>query len=135
MTTNAEMLADRYGKRKSAGKGGRPTQNQVGIAIVAALALVGFVVWAWSSVSTKSADVTLVSSGSKPLSDTSFEVYGKVTRPAEGTVRCALRVQALNFAVVGYREIELAPGTTTFDTTVYSFAAAVSASVQSCWLQ
>jgi hypothetical protein len=50
-------------------------------------------------------------------------------------VRCALRVQALNFAVVGYREITLDPGVATFDTNVYSFAPGVSASVQSCWLQ
>jgi hypothetical protein len=77
----------------------------------------------------------VVSSGSSHVSLLSFNVKGEVSRPDGGVVRCALRVQALNFAVVGYREIELAAGVTTFDAVVYSTEPGVNASVQRCWLQ
>ena len=99
------------------------------------LLLALFLVWALSAVTASNGKVSLVSSGSKLLTDNSFQVYGKVSRPDGGVVRCAARIQALNFAVVGYREIELPAGVTSFDTTVYSFAPGVSASVTGCWLQ
>jgi|GEM_PF-1042991 len=131
MSSTQDLLADRYGRRS----GTSALKNRVWAFGVAAIILVLFLVWALITVTAPKNAVAVVSSGAQPLTANSFRVYGEVSRPDGGVVRCALRVQALNFAVVGYREIELPAGTTTFDATVYSFAPGVNASVTGCWLQ
>ncbi len=131
MTSNQDLLADRYGRRVGASK----SKNRAWIFSFAALALAAFTFWAITAINAPTNSVAVVSSGSKQVSSLSFSVQGKVSRPAGGVVRCALRVQALNFAVVGYREIELAAGVTTFDELVYSTEPGVNASVQRCWVQ
>jgi len=135
MTTNAQMLADRYGRRVSGSNGNSPIKRRFALAAFAAVAIVVFAVWAWFSITASTSAVSVVSSAAKPIDASTFEVSGKVARPAGGVVRCALQAQALDFAVVGYREIELAAGVDTFTAKVFSFAPAVSASVQRCWLQ
>jgi hypothetical protein len=100
------------------------------VAVVAA-----FVVWGISAVTAPNNAVAVTSSVSKPVGTSGFRVSGTVSRPDGGVVRCALQVQALDFSVVGYREITLQAGVTTFGETVLSVTPGVSASVTRCWLQ
>ena len=131
MSSTAELLADRYGTRPKASV---PKNRRVWVGF-AVLALAVIVVWVFSSLNAPTSKVALVSSESKPVGKLGYEVSGKVSRPAGGVVRCALQVQALDFSVVGYREVTLAAGVTDFDTRVFSVAPGVNASVTRCWLQ
>ena len=131
MTSTEQLLADRYGRRPVSGV----SKNRRRGFVFGALALTGFTIWAVASLSAPTSAVSVVSSVSKPLGRDAFEVSGKVVRPVGGLVRCALQVQALNFAVVGYREITLEAGVTSFSTKVFTIAPGVSASVARCWLQ
>ena len=131
MTSTEQLLAERYGRGPKASV----AKNRRWIYVFGALALITFTIWALATASTSGNAVAVVSSVSKPVGKTGFEVSGTVSRPAGGVVRCALQVQALDFSVVGYREITLGAGVTSFDERVFTIAAGVSASVTHCWLQ
>ena len=131
MTSAEQLLADRYGRKPKASA----QKRRLLIWAVSTVAVTIFVIWALTSIGARQNAVAVVKSGAKPLSATSFQVSGEVSRPKDGVVRCALQIKALNFAVVGYREITLAAGVTKFDEVVYSAAPGVDASVARCWLQ
>ena len=131
MTSAEQLLADRYGRKPKASAQNR----RLLIWAVSTIAFTIFVIWAVTSISGRQNPVSLIKSGAQPLTATSFQINGEVSRPADGVVRCALQIKALNFAVVGYREITLAAGVTTFDEVVYSATPGVDASVAGCWLQ
>ena len=131
MSSTDELLADRYGRRPKASV----SKNRRLVIVLVALTLAVIGVWAFASQSAPTDRVSLVFSESKPIGKLGYVVSGKVSRPAAGVVRCALQVQALDFSVVGYREVTLAAGVTDFDTRVFSVAPGVNASVTRCWLQ
>ena len=131
MNSTADMLADRYGRRPKS----VATKNRRWMFAFLGAALAVFIIWGISAVTAPNNAVALSSSASKPVGKTGFRVSGTVSRPSGGVVRCALQVQALDFSVVGYREITLPAGVTTFDSTVFSVVPGVSASVTRCWLQ
>ncbi len=130
MTATDDLLADRYGRGPKASV----AKNRVLMFVFAGLVLLAFVAWALITASSAGNSVAVVSSVSKPIGKTAFEISGTVSRPAGGVVRCALQVQALDFSVVGYREIDLAASVTSFSAKVFSIAPGVSASVTGCRL-
>ena len=131
MTSTQELLADRYGRRLGSSK----SKNRTRIIIAAAAMLTVFVVWAIASITSQEPGISVTSSKFSLVTNTNFEVTGVIARPAKGTVTCAVRVQALDFSVVGYREITLEPNATTFSANVFATRPGVNASVARCWLR
>jgi hypothetical protein len=131
MTSTAELLADRYGRRVSSSK----SKKRTWIVVTAAVLLAAFIVWAIAAVSAPKTNVSVVSSKFKVVNERNFAVTGKISRTAQGPVTCAVKVQALDFGVVGYREVNLASNETTFKTNVFATRPAVNASVARCWLR
>jgi hypothetical protein len=121
-------LAERYGKTAtSAGA----TRNRI-IALAVALVAI-FLGWAiWVTVSGAS-DVKSQVLGYEVLSPEQTSVKFSVQSPA-GAAKCAIQVLNQGFAVVGYKEVEVAsPGV--FETFVNTTELGVTGLVDKCWLK
>ena len=95
--------------------------------------MVAFTIWAITSITAQQSGVGVISSKFSMVTPQNFLVTGEVSPTAKGAVTCALKVQALDFGVVGYREIVLEPNETTFSTNVFTTRPGVNASVARCW--
>ena len=131
MTSTAELLADRYGRRVSSSK----SKKRAWMIVVAGTLLVGFIAWAIVAVSEPKTNVSVVSSKFKVVNERNFEITGKISRTTQGLVTCAVKVQAIDFGVVGYREVNLPSNEKTFRTNVFATRPGVNASVARCWLR
>jgi len=128
MNSETELLAERYGKTAtSAGA----TRNRI-IALAVALVAI-FLGWAiWVTVSGAS-DVKSQVLGYEVLSPEQTSVKFSVQSPA-GAAKCAIQVLNQGFAVVGYKEVEVAsPGV--FETFVNTTELGVTGLVDKCWLK
>lgn len=130
MTSTQELLADRYGRRVGSSK----SKNRTRMIVAAAILLVIFVIWAISSITAQQSGISVISSKFSLVTDQHFKVSGVIARPSNGSVTCAVKVQALDFGVVGYREVTLEPNVTSFSTDVFAVQPGVNASVARCWL-
>jgi hypothetical protein len=94
-----ELQASRYGRTKKASK-----RDRVFAISIAAVALIGFLVWGISTTAINANNVTADVHGFTVLSDQQTEVKFKVTRPKQAPVLCQVEILDASYAVVGYRE-------------------------------
>lgn len=125
------MLADRYGRR------GRTRGVIVAgfVGGVAALALLGYVIWGTLAQSFAAVDADTV--GFTTPDAHSITITFQVTLPSETAFACALEAQDEDHGIVGWRIVEYAADpahTRTFAETLPTTAAATTGLVRSCWI-
>lgn len=133
MSAESDLIASRYGKTATATK---RTRNL--IILAAAIVLAGFLSWAaWVSLS-GAAEVKSKDLSYEILNQNQATVKFSVELPPNASQGAICAVQVLNqgFAVVGYRELEIAPGASgTYQTLVNTTELGVSGHLDKCWLK
>ena len=131
MTSQSDLVSERYGKSKK-----RSSRERLLWGALATALLLTFFVWAVS--------VTIEGANRVTSQDLAYEILGpnqakvkfEVTKPANTDVICAVKVLNNGFAVVGYREIEIAASPeklVTLETLVNTSELGVTGLVDSCW--
>ena len=130
MSSDAEILAERYGRKPK--RASRAQRN--GLIAGMGILLVAFLVWAWSVAleSSNRAEVEVASFVIEDAQHATVEVK-PIHLPARSTT-CAIQVQNEKFAIVGFRELTFAPGDLAVRTlNVNTTELGVSASIWRCW--
>lgn len=125
------MLADRYGRR---GRTPRAIAAWI-VGGVAALALLGYVIWGTLAQSFASVDADTV--GFTTPDAHSITITFQVTLPTATSFACALEAQDEDHGIVGWRIVEYAADpahTRTFVETLPTTAPATTGLVRSCWI-
>lgn len=128
MSSESELLASRYGKKAA---GGAAYRKRV-IALASALVLL-FLGWAiWVTVTGSSA-VKHQMLAYEVIDETQTSVKFNVQSPS-GAAKCAVQVLNQGYAVVGYKEVEVA-SSGEFETFVNTTELGVTGLVDKCWLK
>ncbi len=128
MSSESELLASRYGKKAA---GGAANRKRV-IALASALVLL-FLGWAiWVTVTGSSAVKHQVLAY-EVIDETQTSVKFNVQSPS-GAAKCAVQVLNQGYAVVGYKEVEVA-SSGQFETFVNTTELGVTGLVDKCWLK
>ena len=128
MISETDLLADRYGRKTNATQVNR--RLVIGLAAVLIAIFVGWATW-----------VTVDGANQVKSQDLAYEVLGpeqtsvrfSVSSPA-GTAVCAVQVLNQSFAVVGYRELEIAQSGE-YEVLVNTTEPGVTGLVDKCWLK
>ena len=96
-------MDERYGRNRN------PKRDRYIAFSVAGVLTLAFFVWAISLTVDQSDQVTSRDISYEITSNTSAKVVFEVSRNPGDTVLCAIQVLSESFAVVGYKEIEIAP--------------------------
>jgi hypothetical protein len=127
MKSESELMASRYGK-SAPGTG----VNRRGIVVLASSLVLVFLGWAiWVTVS-NATNVKSQVLGYEVLSPSQTSVKFSVQSPA-GAAKCAIQVLNQAYAVVGYKELEVA-ATGEFETFVNTTELGVTGLVDKCWV-
>lgn len=115
------------------------TKGRIAVILAASLLIICFSIFTVASTIAGSRQVKTQDVGFEILNDQQISVQFTVTTPAKITEPTTCAVQALNqqFAIVGYREVSLAPETPAgqvIDVRVNTTELAVSGLVDYCWL-
>jgi hypothetical protein len=128
MNSESELLASRYGKSATAAG-----VNRRRVIVLAAALIVLFLSWAiWVTVSGTS-NVKSQVLGYEVLSPAQTSVKFSAQSPA-GAAKCAIQVLNQAYAVVGYKEVEVAVSGE-FETLVNTTELGVTGLVDKCWLK
>ena len=128
MTSESDLLASRYGKVASSGP-----VNRKRIIALAAVLLAAFLTWAiWVTVS-GAGEVKHQVLAYKVLNQNQTSVKFSVQSPT-GPAKCAIQVLNQGYAVVGYKEVEIA-SSGQFETFVNTTELGVTGLVDKCWLK
>lgn len=98
-------LSDRYGRA------GNPKRQLNIVIALASLLLVGFLAWAAYFALASSNQIKHRDLSYEILSPTSARVVFEVTRPGGREANCSVQVLNQSFAVVGYKQVKIAPST------------------------
>jgi hypothetical protein len=126
---NENLLQERYGVGSS-----RKRDRAFGIT-VAALALVGFLVWAIIFTANSAAQITTRDVGFTVNDEFSTEVVFEVSRTPGQTVVCDVQVLSQSFAIVGLKSLTVEPSvrrSTVISTTVTTTELGTSGLVSGC---
>lgn len=128
MTSESELLAARYGKTQS---GGKSSRNRI-IALAVTLITL-FLAWAiWVTIDGSTAVKSQVI-GYEVIDAGQTSVRYSVESPS-GPAKCAIQVLNQGYAVVGYKEVEVA-ASGEFETFVNTTELGVTGLVDKCWLK
>lgn len=128
MTSESELLAARYGKTPS---GGKASRNRI-IALAVTLITL-FLAWAiWVTIDGSTAVKSQVI-GYEVIDAGQTSVRYSVDSPS-GPAKCAIQVLNQGYAVVGYKEVEVA-ASGEFETFVNTTELGVTGLVDKCWLK
>ena len=128
MTSESELLATRYGKTADGGKTSRSR-----IIALAAFLVSLFLAWAiWVTVD-GSSEVKFQVIGYEVIDSGQTSVRYSVKSPS-GPAKCAIQVLNQGYAVVGYKEVEVA-SSGEFETFVNTTELGVTGLVDKCWLK
>lgn len=131
MTSQSDLISTRYGATKK--RSGR--ERLIWGAVVASLLAI-FMVWAVSVTIEGAAKITSQDLAYVILSPNQASVKFEVTKPANTDVICAVQVLNSGFAVVGYREVQIAASpekVVTLETLVNTSELGVTGLVDKCW--
>jgi hypothetical protein len=130
MTTNEELLAERYGAKKP----NNPIRNRV----LSILGVAGLVAMAGYFALANYSPVTSTDVGFRVLSDWRTEVDFELSKPAEAVVVCSFEALDNSFGVVGWAEYEFGPSETTtnrYTINLNTYSMAVTGLVDECRLR
>ena len=123
--------AERYGRTKKS----KQRDRRLGI-IVAAVALVGFLIWGISTTAINANKVTAEVHGFEVLGDQQTRVEFVVSRPTKQPVVCQVEILDASYAVVGYREVTVLSNASDQQTTlVNTTSRGVTGVVKECWVK
>ena len=126
-----ELLAERYGRTKKS----KQRDRRLGI-IVAAVALVGFLIWGISTTAINANKVTAEVHSFEVLGDQQTRVEFVVSRPTKQPVVCQVEILDASYAVVGYREVTVLSNASDQQTTlVNTTSRGVTGVVKECWVK
>jgi hypothetical protein len=126
-----ELLASRYGRTKKAAK-----RDRIFAIVVAAAALVGFLIWGISTTAMNANDVTSEVRGFTVISNEQTEVKFSITRPKQASVLCQVEILDATFAIVGYREALVLSNAPTEQTVlVNTTGRGTTGVVKACWFK
>jgi hypothetical protein len=126
-----ELLAERYGRTKKS----KQRDRRLGI-IVAAVALVGFLIWGISTTAINANKVTAEVHSFEVLGDQQTRVEFVVSRPSKQPVVCQVEILDAAYTVVGYREVTVLSNASDQQTTlVNTTSRGVTGVVKECWVK
>jgi hypothetical protein len=96
-------MDDRYGRNRN------PKRDRYIAFSIAGVLTLAFFAWAISLTLSQTSQVTSRDISYEILSDTSAKVVFEVSRNPGDTAVCAIQVLSQSYAVVGYKEIQIAP--------------------------
>ena len=124
-----ELLAERYGKTK-----GPRRRDRVIATVIAAVALVAFLVWGISVTAYNDSQITASVIGYQIVADSQVDVKLTIDKGSDKTVICQIEALAKDFEVVGYKEVAF-QNTLELNTSIVTIKPAVSAVAKQCWLK
>jgi hypothetical protein len=131
MTSESDLISTRYGATKK-----RSGRERLIWGAVAASLLAIFLIWAVAVTIEGAAKITSQDLAYVILSPNQATVKFQVTKPTDTDVICAVQVLNNAFAVVGYREVEIAASAekvVTLETLVNTSELGVTGLVDKCW--
>ena len=131
MTSQSDLISERYGRSKK-----RSGRERLLWGALASALLLTFFVWAVSVTIEGANKVTSQDLAYVILGPNQAQVKFQVTKPQDVDVVCAVKVLNNGFAIVGYREIEIAASPekiVTLETLVNTSELGVTGLVDSCW--
>lgn len=130
MSTNEDLLAERYGAKKP----GNPARNRVLsiLGVTGLVAMAGYFAWA-NYTPVVSTDV-----GFRVISEWRTEVDFELSKPVDAVVVCSFEALDNSFGVVGWAEYEFGPSDTTtnrYTINLNTYSMAVTGLVDECRLR
>jgi hypothetical protein len=122
-------LDDRYGRKRNS------KRDRITVFTIAGVFLAAFLVWAVSISLTNASQASSRDISYEILSNTSAQVVFEVSRDPGDAVICSIQALNESFAVVGYKELEIAPSrarSTVISADLLTTEKAVSGLVDSC---
>lgn len=130
MSTNEDLLTQRYGAKKPS----NPVRNR----LLSILGVAGLVAMAGYFAIANYSPVTQTDVGFRVLSDWRTEVDFELSKPTDATVTCSFEALDNSFGVVGWAEYEFGPAETVtnrYTINLNTYSMAVTGLVDECRLR
>ena len=125
-----QLLAERYGKTAGAKR-----RDLIFGAVVAAVALVAFLVWSIFVTQSNADQPKGDAVNYKVMSDSQVSVDFTVSNANNRVISCDIQALDEKYAIVGQRQVDFAVGATSQQVLVNTVSRAVTGIVKTCWVK
>ncbi|MET0736471.1 MAG: DUF4307 domain-containing protein [Microbacterium sp.] len=128
--TTQDMLDERYGRRRTAGR-----RWTIGVAIAVGVIVVGL--FTWMTIAAAADDVAADTTGFEIVDERTVVVSFQFSGPTGRSIACAVEAQDEQHGVVGWRVVEFPASeqhARAFRETIPTTAEATTGLVNSCWV-